>query len=74
MNPVNTIVVILAYQSDFFSEAFSISGLKIGRISLVNTAAIVLASELHIVIVFANMEASTSPTIPIGKNVFVSVA
>ena len=34
----------------------------------------VLASELHMVIVLANMEANTSPTIPVGRNVLVSVA
>ena len=45
-----------------------------GTISLVMTAAMVLASELHIVIVLANIDARTSPIIPVGRNLFVSDA
>ena len=56
------------------SLACRIFGLKMGRMSRVNTAEIVFASELHMVMVLANMDANTRPTMPTGRKVLVKVA
>ena len=67
-------VVIRAYHRDLRSLACRIFGLKMGRMSRVNTAEIVFASELHMVMVLANMDANTRPTMPTGRKVLVKVA
>ena len=63
-----------AYHRDLRSLACRIFGLKMGRMSRVNTAEIVFASELHMVMVLANMDANTRPTMPTGRKVLVKVA
>lgn len=70
---VRIIVIVLAMYNDFLSlAAISWNFLcKTGNLSRCTTADKALISDTVIPIVLANIEASTSPTSPAGKNSFV---